>query len=308
MNSSLPTRSPRIVSLVPSATETLFALGAGDLVVGVSHECNYPYEASESQQVTYTTLKSGLTQRETDTAVKQKISAGDAIYGLDEELLRELEPTLIVTQGLCEVCAAPFDEVQAAAALLPMTPEVMSLDPTTLGEVLADINRLATAIGMPDAGTTLVGLLADRVDAVRFHLEQGNVEPLPVTLLEWLDPPFAAGHWVPQLIEMAGGVDLLAAAGERSRELTWEQLATAAPEVLIVAPCGYDANRAREDAEAFSDRLEQIGARQIFIGDGDAYFSRPGPRLVDGLEQLAYALHPQWSPEPAGTRLTELEI
>jgi iron complex transport system substrate-binding protein len=295
----------RIVSLVPHATELLFALGLGDQVVGVTHECDYPDEARDRAQVTRDVLAPGLTPGEIDAAVRARTEAGESIYELDDELVRELEPDLIVTQALCHVCAVAVDEVRALAQTLPGPPRVIALDPTTYGETVGDVRTIAQATNAKDAALDLIARTARRADVVRLAV-RGAPRPR-VAALEWLDPAFVAGHWTPQLVEMAGGEDVLGFSGEPSRQVTWEEVAAAQPEVVIVMPCGYDAARALVEAEEFGERLRALGADQIVAVNASAYFSRPGPRLIDGLELLAHILHPDRVPQaPAEALAVEL--
>jgi iron complex transport system substrate-binding protein len=288
----------RIVSLVPSATETLFALGMGDDVAAVTHECDYPPAALNLPKVTRDVIGPGLPPDEIDRAVKELTAAGRSIYELDEDAIRRLHPDLIVTQELCSVCAVSADDVRAVAGRLDPAPEIVTLDPHTLGEVLGDVRTLAQATGTKDAAVDLIQQAAARIDRVRVSL--AGVEKVRVAALEWLDPIFVGGHWVPQLIEYAGGEDLLGLAGEPSEQRSWEEVAAVRPEVVIVMPCGYDVARAYDEAQYYADELEELGARTIAIADAAAWFSRPGPRLVDGLEWLAHVLHPDRMPEPPG--------
>ncbi len=284
----------RIVSLVPHATELLFALGLGEEIVGVTHECDYPPAATELPAVTRNVLPDGLSPAEIDLAVRDLTAGGDSIYELDEQLVRELEPDLIVTQALCQVCAVSADEVHALAQALPGPPRVIALDPTTYGETLGDVRTVAQATGSEDAALDLIARTARRADVVRLAV-RGAPRPR-VAALEWMDPVFVAGHWTPQLVEMAGGEDVLGSAGEPSRRATWEEVAAAQPEVVIVMPCGYDAARALVEAENHADELRGLGADQVVAVNASAYFSRPGPRLADGLELLAHILHPDRVP------------
>lgn len=288
----------RIVSLVPHATELLFALGLGDQVVGVTHECDHPTEAAQREHVTRDVLPAGLSASEIDAAVRERTEAGQSIYALDEELLRELEPDLILTQQLCTVCAVSHDDVRAIAEQMLDPPTVLSLDPRTYGETLGDVRTVAQATGARDAALELIASGSRRVDAVRLAV-RGAPRPR-VAALEWMDPVFVAGHWTPQLIEMAGGEDALGFPGEHSEQSTWEAVAAAQPEVVVVMPCGYDALRALEEAQTYPDDLRALGARRIVAVNASAYFSRPGPRLVDGLELLAWVLHPDRVSAPAG--------
>jgi iron complex transport system substrate-binding protein len=295
----------RIVSLVPHATELLFALGLGDDVVGVTHECDYPEAARDILPVTRDVLPAGLSAAQIDAAVRERTEAGDSIYELDEELLRELEPDLVVTQALCHVCAVSHDEVQAIAVTMPEPPRVISLDPKTYGETLGDVRTIAQATNTKDAALGLIARTARRADIIRLAVR--DAPRFRVAALEWLDPVFVAGHWMPQLIEMAGGEDALGLAGEPSQQSTWEIVAAAAPEVVVVMPCGYDAARALVEAEEHASALRAVGAQRVVAVDASSYYSRPGPRLIDGIELLAHILHPDRVPRaPAEALVVEL--
>lgn len=292
----------RIVSLVPSSTEMLFALGLGSEVIAVTHECDFPAQARELPKITRDMMPPDLTPGQVDAVVRNRTEQGEPLYELDVEALRRLQPDLIVTQSLCAVCAVSHEDVRAIAEQLDSRPKVISLDPRTLGEVLGDVRTLAEATGTRDAGVDLIADAARRIDRVRLAVR--DRPPLKVAALEWLDPVYVAGHWTPQLIEYAGGVDVLGMAGEHSERVGWELVAAAEPDVVIVMPCGYDAPRAHAQALAFADRLASIGAGQVVAVDANAYFSRPGPRLVDGLELLASVLHPEAVPEAPSEPLT----
>jgi len=295
----------RIVSLVPHATELLYALGLGDSVVGVTHECDYPPATAGLPRITRDVLPPGLSAAEIDAAVRDRTEKGEAIYLLDEELLAELEPDLIVTQELCPVCAVSYEEVRDVAKKLDPCPTVIALDPKTFGETMGDIRTLAQATDARDAALDLVARQRARVDRVRIALK--GARRRRVIAIEWFDPVFVAGHWTPQLIEMAGGEDVLGFAGEPSRQATWAEVAAGQPEVVIVMPCGYDAARALVEAEEFADRLRGLGADQVVAVNASAYFSRPGPRLADGLELLAHILHPDRVPTaPAEALVVDL--
>jgi iron complex transport system substrate-binding protein len=297
----------RIVSLVPHATELLFALGLGDQVVGVTHECDYPAEAAERPHLTQSVLPAGLSAAEIDAAVRERTERGEAIYELDVEELHELEPDLIVTQELCPVCAVSYEEVLKEAEKIASCPKVVALDPKSFGETIGDIKTVAAATGAKEAAFGLVAASALRVDRVKASV--AGAHPVAVACLEWLDPVFVAGHWTPQLVEWAGGVDVLGFPAEPSERVTWEQVAAAHPEVVVVMPCGYDAWRSLEEAERYASQLAALEARRVVAVDASAYFSRPGPRLVDGLELLAHILHPERLPEPPpGAEALDVEL
>lgn len=287
----------RIVSLVPHATELLYALGLGDEVVAVTHECDYPTEARAKPQVTRDRLPAGLSAAEIDRAVRERTEAGEAIYELDEDLLRELEPDLIVTQALCPVCAVSYDEVAEVAQRIATCPKVIALDPKTLGETMGDIRTLAQATGRRDAGLDLVARQRSRIDRVKLAVRAAD-RPR-VAAIEWFDPVFIGGHWTPQLIDLAGGVDVLGLPGEHSEQVEWDAVVAAQPEVVVCMPCGYDAPRAHLESELYGHELRRLGARTVVAVDAAALFSRPGPRLVDGLELLAHVLHPDLVGPPA---------
>ena len=295
----------RIASLVPSATEMLFALGLGDRVAAVTHECDYPPGAEQLPHLTRSVIPDGLPAAEIDAAVRERTGRGEALYELDADTLEGLGVDLIVTQAVCEVCAVSFDDVRAVAERLPTQPEVISLDPSTLGEVLADVPRLAAAAGADDAGERLAGEAAERIDAVERAVE-GAPRPR-VAALEWLDPLFIGGHWVPQMIDLAGGVDVLGLPGEKSRTVEWAELEAVAPEVIVSMPCGFYAEQAAAEAMRHRERLAPLGARMVAV-DAAAYVSRPGPRLVEGVELLGHLLHPELVPAPPSRRSIELGV
>ena len=295
----------RIASLVPSATELLFALGLGDRVAAVTHECDYPPGAEQLPHLTRSVIPEGLDAAEIDAAVRERTGRGEALYELDESTLEELDVDLIVTQAVCEVCAVSFDDVRAVAERLPTQPEVIALDPSTLGEVLADVPRLAAAAGADEAGERLTGQAAERIQAVERAVE-GAPRPR-VAALEWLDPLYVAGHWVPQMVELAGGEDVLGLPGEKSRGADPAELEAAAPDVIVSMPCGYYAEQAAAETMKQRDRLAPSGARVVAV-DAAAYFSRPGPRLVEGIELLGHVLHPERVPAPPTRRSIELDL
>jgi iron complex transport system substrate-binding protein len=288
----------RIASLVPSATEALFALDLGDSVVAVTHECDHPEAARRLPRLTSSVIEEGLPPAEIDRRVREVTARGEALYGLDEDRLAAVEPDLIVTQALCAVCAVSFDDVRAVAARLPSAPAVLSLDPATLGEVLGDLVRLGDAVGDPARGERLRAALQQRLDAVRDAVA-GRARPR-VVALEWLDPVYLGGHWVPEMVELAGGLDALGEPGRRSRVAGWGELERAAPDVAVVMPCGLYAPEAAAQAREHAERLRALGAELVVAVDAASSFSRPGPRLVDGVELLAHLLHPEAVAAPPG--------
>jgi iron complex transport system substrate-binding protein len=283
----------------------LFALGLGDRVAAVTHECDYPPAAEQLPQLTRSVIPAGLPAAEIDAAVRERTGRGEALYELDAATLEQLDVDLIVTQAVCEVCAVSFDDVRAVADRLPTQPEVISLDPTTLGEVFADVPRLAAAAGADAAGEQLAEESAARIRAVEDAVQRA---PQPtVAALEWLDPLFIGGHWVPQMIELAGGLDVLGLPGEKSRTADWAELEGVRPEVIVSMPCGLYAEQAAAETMRHRERLEPLGAR-VYAVDAAAYFSRPGPRLVEGVELLGHLLHPQLVPAPPSRRSIELDL
>ena len=297
----------RIVSLVPHATELLFALGLGEQVMGVTHECDYPARAQQLARVTRDVLPAGLTAAQIDAAVRERTQRGESIYELDERALAALQPDLIVTQALCPVCAVSYEEVVELARELPRCPRVIALDPHTLGETLEDVTTLAEATGSERAGEQLLVEARTRIARVQSATRAAAAAaaaPRPadpaarsrgrprVAALEWFDPVYVAGHWTPELIELAGAEDVLGKAGEPSRVVSWEEVASAEPQIVVAMPCGWDAARARAEADAHSEQLAACGAQRVVAVNGGAYFSRPGPRLIEGLELLAHIIHP----------------
>ncbi len=280
----------RIASLVPSATEMLFALGLGESVVAVTHECDYPPAAAGLPQLTATVLPPGLDAGEIDAEVKRVVGEGRALYSLDEEALTGLAPDLIVTQAVCDVCAVSYEDVVELAARLPGPPRVVQQDPSTLAGVLADVTDLAAAAGIPARGRELRAELEARLDAVRAAVAGAG---RPRTLaLEWLDPPFVGGHWIPEMIAIAGGEDVIGVSGEKSPEVAWERLAGLAPDLVVAMPCGWYVEDSRAQALEHRERIAALGAGRVFAVDAASTYSRPGPRLIEGTELLAHLLHP----------------
>ena len=294
----------RIASLVPSATEMLFALGLGGDVVGVTHECDFPPAAAELPHLTRTVLPPGLGAGEIDAAVKEVVGEGRALYTLDEERLAELEPDLIVTQAVCEVCAVSYEDVIAVAGRLPGEPRVLQQDPSTFDDVLEDVTRLGAAADIEAHAADVRRELEQRLDAVRAAVA-GKPRPR-VLALEWLDPPFLGGHWVPEMIELAGGEDVVGRAGQKSPQVEWSELAGLDPDVIVAMPCGWYLEDSLAQAEQHRERLEAFRAGRVLAVDAASTFSRPGPRLVDGVELLAHLFHPERVPPPRGIGFAEL--
>jgi iron complex transport system substrate-binding protein len=294
----------RIASLVPSATEALFALGLGDQVVAVTHECDYPKEATELPRLTSSVIPPGLPTAEIDARVREVTGRGEALYRLDESTLARLRPDLIVTQALCAVCAVSYDDVRAVAEGLPSRPDVLSLDPETLYEVLDDLVTLAAAASESQRGNTLREALDRRLDGVRDAVAGADRPRLAA--LEWLEPPYVGGHWVPEMIRLAGGEDVLGEPGRKSRVAEWSELRAAHPEIVVVMPCGLYADEAASEARANAEQLGELGATRIVAVDAASSFSRPGPRLVDGVELLAHLLHPDSRAAPVGIAWEEI--
>lgn len=295
----------KIASLVPSATEMLFALGLGERVVGVTHECDWPPPARELPHLTATVLPSGLTAGEIDAAVKAVVGEGRALYSLDEERLAELAPDLVVTQAVCEVCAVSYDDVVAVSARLPSRPRVLQQDPGTLVEVLTDVERLGEAAGVSAAGRQLRAELEARLEAVRRAVAAAK-RPR-VVALEWLDPPFLGGHWVPEMIAIAGGEDAAGRPGQKSPQVEWGDLAGLGADVVVAMPCGWYLEDSLAQAREHRDRIAALGAPRAFAVDAASTFSRPGPRLVDGVELLAHLFHPDRVAPPAGIGFAALD-
>jgi iron complex transport system substrate-binding protein len=294
----------RIASLVPSATEMLFALGLGDSVVAVTHECDYPEQALSLPRLTRTVLPEGLSAVEIDTTVKAIVAEGRALYELDEERLAELAPDLIVTQAVCAVCAVSYEDVLEVAARLPSRPRVVQQDPNTLGEVLEDVVHLGEAASMTEAGHELRGELEGRLAAV--HAAVTGAPQPRVIALEWLDPPYVGGHWVPEMISIAGGDDVAGPPGLKSPEVSWGELSGLRPDVTIAMPCGWYVDASRAQAMEHWERIEALGAKRVYAVDAASTFSRPGPRLVDGVELLAHLLHPDRIDPPGNIGFAEL--
>lgn len=295
----------RIVSLLPSATEILALVGLEDQLVGVSHECDYPPSVRNLPHVTRSAIDGGLPSKEIDRLVREQLETEQALYHLDLDLLRELKPDLIVTQALCDVCAVAASEVDAAACLLPGNPKVINLEPMCLQEVFDTITLVGEETGHQQQARQALHELQRRIAAVRERADKIAEQERPrVAFLEWIDPPFNAGHWTPELIEYAGGIDCLGAKHQPSRTISPQDLISAQPDVLFVAQCGFQEARTEQDLPILTsipgiNTLPCSQSGKLYYTDGNAYFSRPGPRLVDSLEIMAHALHPELFALPA---------
>jgi iron complex transport system substrate-binding protein len=287
----------RIVSLLPAATEIAAALGVMEQVVGVSHECDFPNEANERPRVTYCPLHdAGLTSREVDHWVRRALRDNGTIYTIDEPLLLNLRPDVILTQKLCDVCAVGYGTVARLAETLPGSPQVINLEPSSLSDIFNDIRRVAEVCDVPERADKLVIQLSDRVEGVRRRANRIRHRPR-CFLMEWVDPPFRSGHWGPELVEIAGGYDPLGRKQQSSVQIEWQEVLDVRPEIVVLALCGYNIDRARRDyaiLRGFPDFILLPAARrgEIYLADASAYFARPGPRIVDSLEILGGILHP----------------
>jgi iron complex transport system substrate-binding protein len=291
----------RIVSLLPSATEIVYALGLAEHLVGVTDECDWPPQARRVRVVSRSALPAAAEPAEIDRLVSASISGGQPIYQLDTDAICDLRPDLVLSQDLCAVCAVPSGHVNQALDVLGCQAEVISLDPSSLDEVLEGVLQVGKAAGVEQRAGEVVAGLRERLASVQTAVE--GLERPRVFALEWGDPPFNGGHWVPEMLQVAGAEALLACPGAPSVRVTWAQIAAAAPQVVVFMPCGYDLQAAAEEAtRTLLARPELAGAEAIVAVDASAYCSRPGPRLVDGVEILAAALHPgRLLPPPAGT-------
>ena len=286
----------RICSLLPSATEIAYAIGLGDSVLGVSHECDFPADAATKPSLLRTRIDPHAPPAEIDRQVGEIIARGESIYAVDAELLRSLAPELILTQDLCHVCAASPDDLATALARFPQQPQVLSLTPRSLGEVWNDIRRVGAATGRQNEADALAAALARQVASIAATAAGARSRPR-VLCLEWLDPYYVGGHWIPEMVSRAGGEDVLGRLREPSFKVTTEQIAESRADVIIVMPCGYNSARAAEECyvSRFPESWNQLPAireGRIFAVDANAYFSRPGPRLADGVALLAHLLHP----------------
>jgi iron complex transport system substrate-binding protein len=292
----------RIVSLLPAATEIAAALGLMDEVVGVSHECDFPREANERPRVTHCPVhNAGLTSGEVDEWVRRALRENGTIYTIDEPLLRELRPDVILTQKLCDVCAVGYGTVARLAETLPDPPRVVNLEPSSLSDIFDDVRRVAEVCGVSERAQKMVARLSERVETVRRRA--GKIANRPrCFLMDWVDPPFCSGHWGPELVEIAGGLDPLGRKHQPSVQIDWQQVLHARPEIIVLALCGYDVDLARRDYQLLQrfpgfDSLPAARRGEVYAVDASAYFARPGPRIVDSLEILAGILHAEEVPE-----------
>jgi iron complex transport system substrate-binding protein len=298
----------KILSLLPSATEIVFALGLGDHLEGVTHECDFPAEARHKRIVSNTALPTDqrLAAGEIDRLVGEFMDRREPIYALDKEAIQRIQPDLILAQDLCRVCAVPSGQVEDALDELGCSAEVVSLDPTTIDDILEGVLVVGRATGQGSRAQGLVSGLRQRVERVRVAC--AGLPSVRTLALEWSDPPFVAGHWIPGMVELAGGANLLNTHRDPSRKIPWSEIVAASPEAIVFMPCGYSMERAKTEAEALFDVPDFAGtpaARtgDVFAVDASSYFSRPGPRIVDGLEVLAWAIHPGVLPEPPVGRI-----
>ena len=293
----------RIVSLMPSATEILCELGLGDQLVAVSHECDFPEFVSSLPRLTRSLIPPQASSGEIDQLVRERVASQTALYSLDIPLLQRLQPDLLVTQSLCDVCAVAEDEVIAAANSLHIPPQIVNLAPTRLFDLETCFRLVAQAANVPNAADAAIESMRRRVATVMERSNQIAVRPT-VVLLEWVDPPFCSGHWSPELVRLAGGIEVVGREGERSRSIDWSEIVDLDPEMLVVSCCGFNTERAMRELAILRQyphfgELTCVRNARVAIADGNAYFHRPGPRLVDSLEILAHALHPAVHPIPS---------
>jgi iron complex transport system substrate-binding protein len=289
--------NPRIVSLIPSATEIVYLLGLGDNLVGRSHDSDYPTEVLEKKIVSEPNIQEKLNSLEIDKAVKNLLHKGTSVFHIDQRKLARLKPDLILTQELCQVCAPSFTEVKNAARILEGESKILSLEPACIADMLENIFLVAEHAGVKDSARAIVERLNYRLGSI--PPKHKNLRKPKVVIVEWLNPVMIAGHWVPEMVEIAGGQILLSKKYEKSRYADWYEIVTANPDVLIFAPCGFNIERAKKEMYLFKyrtgwDNLKAVKNKQVYYVDGDAYFTRSGPRLVDGVEILAKIFHPLW--------------
>ncbi len=281
----------RIVSLLPSATEIICSIGLQPNLVGISHECDYPPGVSTLPVVTRSIIPKGLPSKDIDSLVRRQLQSSTALYSLNVDTLRALEPDLIVSQSLCDVCAVAADEVERTACTLASRPRILNLEPTSLQDVFDTMLLLGQETGRHQQAQVVVQALQERIACVRDNAATKHCEPPTVAVLEWLDPLFNAGHWTPELVTFAGGIECLGNPFGPATAISWDQLANADPDVIVIALCGFDVARSRTDVARVARNptwrtLRAVRKGQVHVMDGNAYFSRPGPRLVDSAEHL----------------------
>jgi len=286
----------RICSLLPGATEIVYLLGLGEQIVGVTHECDYPAEAKQKPVVVHSVIDPRrMSSQEIDRKVTDLQRAGKGLYTIDEQSWLEAAPDLVLTQGLCEVCALDYDDVVKAAQKLPRMPAIVSLNPHSLADILDDIARVALATGRDTAATTVINELRMRIAQIAMSNQKYHQR---VVCLEWFEPLYVAGHWVPEMVALAGGFDVLGRKGEASHKIEWRDVVDSRPDVILLMPCGFDVRRTAKEStplrrrEGWND-LPAVKAGNVYALNGNAYFSRPGPRLINGLEILARIIHPE---------------
>ena len=301
----------RIASLLPSATEIAFALGLGAQVVAVSHECDYPPEASRRRVLTKSAIHRKIHRScEVDTEVEKR---GGDIYEIDEKLLEELKPDLILTQELCAVCAVSYTKVKEAARVLDTDTKIVSLEPNNLEGIIDNIRLVGKITGKTSEAALLASRLSERIENVKQRTSNVHYRPR-VFFMEWLQPPWVGGHWIPQMVYYAGGVEGLGNLGEPSRRIAWNMVVEYRPEIIVLSPCGYDLKRVKEESRLLAiypgwDRIPAFKNSRIFAVNASAFFSRPGPRIVDGLEILAHIAHPELFPdEPPNGSVDRLDL
>ena len=307
----------RVCSLLPSATEIVFALGRGDSLVGVTHECDYPPETAQIPKVTRSHIPPGIPSQEIDRAVSSALGASGSLYELDVSLLQELQPDLIITQRLCDVCAVSFDRVQDAVASLPSHPTILNLEPHSLADILDNIRTVAAAMRDGGSGGTeqadaVVLDLERRIHAVHERTLSLSERPR-VFCMEWVDPPYCGGHWMKELVEIAGGKDELANLHRPSYRIAWKRVLEFAPEVIVLTCCGFNLERVKQEGESLANfegfqGLPAAKTGRVYATDGSAYFSRPGPRIVDSLEILAHLVHPEIFAPPRPNTFSALQL
>lgn len=290
------TEDIRICTLLPSATEIAYRLGLGPNVVGVTHECDYPADVQHKRRVVHSRINANMDSGQIDAQVRSILASGESVYELDLEAMSDLAPDLVITQGLCEVCALPYDEVATLVKQLAREPEIVDLNPTCLDDVLSDIVRVGEAAGVADMARLQVSELRQRIEAVRLRAECLPVRK--VVCLEWLDPLMIGGHWIPEMVELAGGEDALGHPGQPTRRVSLAEVVDAGPGVILLMPCGFDVATTVDEAvnsDAVSQLAQTAAGRngEVYAVNANAYFSRSGPRLVDGLELLAAVIHPE---------------